>query len=99
MNHFHEIKHNNYLSSLVKDDNKFIYMRYIINNDEINNFDKIFNDHINNQNKKFDFYYNNCEFRLESNNRFIDIEINFHHNTDYINLKRYLFFYNGISWN
>ena len=92
MNYFHEID-NNYLFSLVKDDNKFIYVRYIINDVEINNFDKIFNDYITNHNKKFDFYYINCEFRLETNNRFIDIEINFHHNTDYINLKSYLFFY------
>ena len=56
MNHFHEIENNNYLSSLVKDDNKFIYARYIINNVEINNFEKIFNNYITNHNKKFDFY-------------------------------------------
>ena len=34
MNHFHEIENNNYLSSLVKDDNV-----------EINNFEKIFNNY------------------------------------------------------
>ena len=93
MNSFHEIKYNNYLSSLVKNDNKFIYMKYIINNANIDNFEKIFNDYITNHNKKFDFYYINCEFQLETNNRFVNIEINFHHNTDYINLRSYLFFY------
>ena len=68
-------------------------MRYIINNANINNFDKIFNDYIINHNKKFDFYYINCEFLIETDNRLVKIEINFHHNTDYINLKSYLFFY------
>ena len=94
MNPFHEIENNNYLSSLVKNDNKFIYLKYIINKVDINNFDKIFNDYIINHNKKFDFYYINCEFIIETNNnRILNIEINFHHNTDYINLKCLLFFY------
>ena len=54
---------------------------------------KIFNDYITNHNKKFDFYYINCEFQITTENRLVNIEINFHHNTDYINLKSYLFFY------
>ncbi len=93
MGSFHEIENNHYLSSLVKHDNKFIYLRYIFNNVNNNNFEKIFNDHITNHNKKFDFYYINCEFQIETNNRLLNIEINFHHNTDYINLKSYLYFY------
>ena len=93
MNSFHEIKYNNYLSSLVKNDIKFIYIKCIINKVDINNFEKIFNDYINNHNKKFDFYYINCEFQIATDNRLLNIEINFHHNTDYINIKSYLFFY------
>ena len=93
MNSFHEIKYNNYLSSLVKNDNKFIYIKYIINKVDINNFEKLFNDYITNHNKKFDFYYINCEFQIATDNRLLNIEINFHHNTDYINIKSYLFFY------
>ena len=93
MNPFHEVGYNKYLSSLVKNDNKFIYMKYIINNVNINNFEKIFNDYITKHNKKFDFYYINCEFQIATDNRLINIEINFHHNTDYINIKSYLFFY------
>ena len=93
MSTFREIYNNNYISSLVKNDNKSIYVRYIINNVEINNFDKIFNNHITNHNKKFDFYYINCEFQITTDSRLLNIEINFHHNTDYINLKSYLFFY------
>ena len=93
MNPFHEVGYNNYLSSLAKNDNKYKYIKYIINKVNINNFEKIFNDYINNHNKKFDFYYNNCEFQIATDNRLVNIEINFHHNTDYINLKSYLFFY------
>ena len=95
INSFLEIENNNYLSSLVKDDNKFIYLRDIFNNVSIDNFEKIFNDHINNHNKKIDFYYINCDFQITSENkiRLLNIEINFHHNTDYINLKSYLFLY------
>ena len=93
MNHFHIVENNNYISSLVKNDNKYIYARYIVINVDINNFDKIFNDYIKNHNKKFDFYYINCEFQIETNNRLVNIEFNFHHNTDYINLKCTLFFY------
>ena len=40
MNSFHEVKYNNYLCGLVKNDNKFIYMKYIINKVDINNFEK-----------------------------------------------------------
>ena len=93
MNSFHEIENNNYLSSLVKDNKKFIYLRYIFNNVNCDNFDKIFNNYITNHNKKFDFYYINCEIQIETNNQLLNIEINFHHNTDYINLKCLLFFY------
>ena len=81
------MEYNNYINSLIKDDNKFIYMKYIVNNVDINNFDKILNNYITNHNKKFDFYHINCEFQIETNNKLLNIEINYHHNTDYINLK------------
>ena len=87
------MRYSNYINTLIKDDNKFLYMKYKINNVDINNFEKIFNNHITNHNKKFDFYFINCEFQIETYNRLINIEIKFHHNTDYINLKSYLFFY------
>ena len=86
MNLFHNVE-NNYISDLVKNDNKFIHVRYIINNANIDNIDKIFNKHITNHNKKFDLYHINCEFEIQTNNRLLNIEINFHLNTDYINLR------------
>ena len=89
MNPLYEIEYNNYITTLVNKDNIFIYMKYIINNVDINNFEKIINNYITYQNKKFDYYYINCEFEIET----INIEINYHLNTDYINIKSYLFFY------
>ena len=72
---------------------KCFYTKYIINNVKINDFDKIFNYYFFN-NKKFDFYYIDCEFvNLFENNFTANIEINYHYNTDYINIKSYLSFY------
>ena len=91
--HVNETKYNNYINCLLNKDNKNLYMKYIINNVDINEFDKLFNNYIISHNKKFDLYYINCEFEIETNNDLINIEIIFHHNTDYINLRGYLFFY------
>ena len=93
MNTLYEIEYNNYITTLVNKNNKFKYMKDIVIKVNIINFEKIFNNYITNHNKKFDFYYINCEFEIEINNYLTNIEINFHHNTDYINIKSYLFFY------
>ena len=88
-----ESEYNNYIDCLLKKD-KNLYMKYIINIVDIDNFDKIFNNYITSHNKKFDFYYINCEFDIVTDNIYTTkIEINFHYNTDYINIKSYLFFY------
>ena len=91
--HVNETRYNNYIDCLLNKDNKNLYMKYIINNVDINEFDKIFNNYIIPHNKKFDFYYINCEFEIETDKYLANIEINFHYNTDYINIKSYLFFY------
>ena len=73
---------------------KCFYTKYIINNVKINKFDKIFNYYITTHNRKFDFYYIDCEFEiLFENNYMANIEINYHYNTDFINIKSYLLFY------
>ena len=91
--HFNETRYNNYIDCLLNKDNKNLYKKYIINNVNIDEFDKIFNNYNISHNKKFDFYYINCEFEIGTNIDLANIEINFHHNTDYINIKNYLFFY------
>ena len=71
-----------------------LYTKYTIKNVIIDEFDKIFNDYITTHNKKFDFYYIDCEFGIQFDNNYTaNIEINYHHNTDYINIKNYLLFY------
>ena len=73
---------------------KCLYAKYIINNVKINKFDKMFNYYNTTHNKKIDFYYIDCEFEiLFENNYTANIEINYHYNTDYINIKSYLLFY------
>ena len=73
---------------------KCFYTKYIIINVKINEFDKIFNYYNITHNKKFDFYYIDCQFEiLFENNYTANIEINYHYNTDYINIKSYLLFY------
>ena len=77
-----------------KENDKSFYTKYIINNVNIDEFDKIFNYYISTHNKKFDFYYIDCQFEIKfENNYTANIEINYHYNTDYINLKSYLLFY------
>ena len=73
---------------------KCLYTKYVINSVKINEFDRIFNYYITTHNKKFDFYYSDCEFEIPfDNNCTANIEINYHYNTDYINIKSYLLFY------
>ena len=55
--------------------------KYTIKNVNIDEFDKIFKYYITTHNKKID------------NNYTANIEINYHYNTDYINIKSFLSFY------
>ena len=60
---------------------------FIINNINIDEFDEVFN-----------FYYINCEIEtLFDNNYTANIEINYHYNTDYINIENYVLLYINIS--
>ena len=77
-----------------KENDKSFYTKYIINNIHIHEFDKIFNYYITTHNKKSDFYYIDCEFGIQFDNNYTtNIEINYHYNKDYINIKSYLLFY------
>ena len=83
-----------HLCYLCNKNDKCLYTKYIIIIIKINEFDKIFNYYISTHNKKFDFYYIDCEFEiLFENNYTANIEINYHYNTDYINIKSYFIFY------
>ena len=74
--------------------NKCLYIRYKIENIDVDEVDDIFDKYINIHNQKFVFYCIDCQFQIEfKNNIFAKIEINQHFNTDYINIKNYLIFY------
>ena len=91
--HCNRTENNTYIDCLLKKDNKNLYMKYINKNVDTNEFDKIFNNYISSHNKEFDFYYINCESEIVTNNYSTNIENTFHHDTDYINIQSYLFFY------
>ena len=72
-----------------KENDKSFYTKYVNNNVNIDDFDKIFNYYISTHNKKFD-----CEFGIQFDKNYTaNIEINYHYNTDYISIKSYLLFY------
>ena len=56
--------------------------------------DKRINDYIIYHDKKLDFYLFKCDFKLVFKNFIPYIESHFHHNTTFINLKRYLLYWN-----
>ena len=77
-----------------KKNDKSFYTKYTINNINFDEFDKIFNYYVTTHNKKLDFYFTDCEFGIQFDNKYTaHIEINYHYNTDYINIKSYFLFY------
>ena len=74
--------------------NKCLYTTYIDENIDIDEVDDIFNKYINIHNRKCVFYYIDCQFEIQfKDNVFAKIEINYHYNTEYFNIKSYLLFY------
>ena len=66
---------------------------YIINNVNLDEFDKILSYYISHHNKNFDLYFI-CEFKVKFDNNFTTkIEINYHYNIDTNNTKSYLLYY------
>ena len=59
-----------------KKDDKSIYKKYVINNNNLDEFDKILSYYISHHNKKFDIYFFKCDFQIEFDNNFILIVAN-----------------------
>ena len=77
-----------------KENDKRFYTKYILNNINIDEFDKIFNYYITTHNKIFDFFYIDCEFGIQFDNNYTaKIEIIYQYNTQYVNIKKSLLFY------
>ena len=73
--------------------NEYVYKQHTFNNISLDEVDKISSDYITSHNKKFDFYYTVYLFGLQlDNNITANIETNYHINTDYVDLSRFLLF-------
>ena len=71
-----------------------LYYKYIINNINLNNINKIFDCYIRNHNEKINKYFFNCVLQIKFNDNIIaNLEITNHYNTDYINIENYLTMY------
>ena len=60
-----ESEYKNYIASLHKKDDKSIYKIYVINNINLDEFDKILRDYVSTHNKKTDIYFIYCEFKIQ----------------------------------
>ena len=70
---------------------KKLYKKYISNNVNLVEFDKILNDYISHHNRKFYFYFVKLAFEIKFNTNFIPrIDTNYCFNNDIGNLKVYL---------
>ena len=68
--------------------------KYIFNNINLNNINKIFDYYIRVHNEKFIKYFFNCVVQIKFNDNIIaKLEITNHYNTDYINIENYLTMY------
>ena len=60
----------------------------------MNEINKLFDYYTSIQNEKFNFYFIKCIFQIQFNNNItVNIEINNHYNSDYINIENYLSLY------
>ena len=95
----HEIFNNEnefdyYIKALRKRYDRNLYYRYITNDVNLNNINKIFDSYIKINNEKFDLYFVNCLIQVKFNNGIIyNLEISNRYNTDYINIENYLSMY------
>ena len=70
-----------------------MYIKYTINNVNLDELDEILNDHITTHNKKFNFYLICCSLLIEFDTNITEnIETSYFYNTDIINIKRDLLY-------
>ncbi len=85
---------NYYIASLRKRYDRGLYYKYIINDVNLNNINKIFDYYINIHNNKFDRYFISCIIQIKfNNNTIVNLEIINCYNSGYINIENYLSIY------
>ena len=76
-----------YIATVRKKDEKSIYRKYVINNINLNEIDKILKDYVSTHNKKFNIYFIYCEFKKQfDNNSTRDLQTDYVHNTENDNI-------------
>ena len=72
---------------------KVYILKNTINNNKLDEVNKIINDYLSTHNKNFDFHFIDCEFVIEFDNYFIaNIQTIYFYNTDIIKINSYLFY-------
>ena len=85
---------NYYLATFRKKYDRGLYYKYIINDVNLDNINKIFDNYINIHNNKFEKYFISCIIQIRfNNNTIVNLEINNCYNSGYINLENYLSIY------
>ena len=88
-----------YLTTSHRKSDNSLYIKYTIDNINLDELDQILRDHISTQNKKLNFYLISCKLVNEFADNFTEnIETSYFYNTDIINIKRNLLYniYNFI---
>ena len=82
-------EYQHYLDTSHKKKDNSLYIKYTINNINLDEVDKTLNDYITTHNEKFNFCLINCKLVIEFDDNFIEnIETEYFFNTDIISIKR-----------
>ena len=65
-----ESEYKNYIVSLRKIDDKSIYKKYVNNNINLDEVNRILKNYVGTHNKKFDIYFIYCEFEIQFGNNY-----------------------------
>ena len=86
-------EYEHYLNTSHKKNDNSLYVKYTIDNINLDIIDKILNDYITTHNEKFIFYLFSCKLVIECDDNSIEnIETNYFYNTDIVNIKRNLLY-------
>ena len=82
-----------YLTTFRKKNDKNMYKKYVVNNIDLDEVDKILNDYVNIHNKKFDIYFIKCNFNIEFDNITRDLKSNIVYNKEFYKIIIELLFF------
>ena len=86
-------EYQHYLATSHKKNDKSLYIKYTINNINLDELDKLLNDYITTHTEKFNLYLVSCTLVIEFDNNFTEnIDTNSFYITDIVNIKRILFY-------